>query len=41
MKLPEVVYESLKKHVAGLKEEVGQSNRSGVAGVAKAKKVKK
>ena len=38
MKLPEAVVHSLAPHCKGLGEELGPTNRAGVAGIAKAKK---
>lgn len=41
MKLPEAVAHSLASHCKALNEDLGPTNRAGVAGIAKAKKVKK
>jgi len=40
LKLPEVVFESLKRHVPSLGGEFGPTSRAGLAGVQKAKKGK-
>ena len=40
LKMPEVVYEALSKHVGSLQGALGPGSRAGVAGVQKAKKAK-